>query len=212
MARHLPEGWESLLSLNALGGARRYRLLLQCSLNEWKRWNTTKSSKWITFLCFCVAEGGSRADIHEAGADREGVLRGGVQRNRQQDPAGRCHQDYRSRRSRRWDRRHSAGNHGFIAMWLNFCHQIFWILPQGTLIFRFRTINHVICTLTNIYLTSEIFFAIFLKRFKLNFPLKKIFLRNTIWLGVTKFHGNTMSLNIKPKNAFFPSFFLLTQI
>ena len=83
-----------------------------------------------TVVCVC-AEGGSRADFHEAGTHRQGIVRRGVQGHRQSDAADCGHQDHRPGGGRGRDRGHPAGDYGPLAVRQSLRHPILWLLPQS---------------------------------------------------------------------------------
>lgn len=69
--------------------------------------------------------------VHQAGANRQGLVRRGVQRHRQSHPESGGHQDHRPRRGGRWDWGHPAGDHSAESVRQPLRHQVLRFIPKG---------------------------------------------------------------------------------
>ena len=119
----------------------QYSLVLVCTYStaacRENIWNVVRAAAVVDEAMFeCLSLLGTGKDwpgseFLPTGANWQGFVWRGVQRNGQALAARDRNQDHRPRRSWRRDWRHPAGDHGPITVRQPLCHQVLWIISQG---------------------------------------------------------------------------------
>lgn len=107
-----------------------FQLVEKCSIFD--SMNSFKLPNFsLVFLSIVEFERWPGEAVHQAWADREGVLWRSLQRHWQSHATGSCYQDHRPGGGWRWSGGHPTGDYSSQPVWQPLHHQILWLLSEG---------------------------------------------------------------------------------